>query len=273
MKSSKILILLIILVLAAIFLLKHHSITLMSNQVILTGGNHTKEITIEGYEWESKSTELSSQFIWKFKIEYQEGQKVRSRIAVDDCAEALWINGIELNLKGIPKDKLCDHVQGFLFDFTPHLQVGINDIVFQIRDYGGGYKVSYSPRVWGNIGLENLAMSFFIIPLLLLWQYFYIHPSLRSIETSIPLVYTVIFIGFALYIMRFLVVGDSENSHDYDGHIFYIKAIFDNWSLPNPYACRECYQAPIYHTLAALIYGFGERIGLPNPMYAVKAIG
>lgn len=230
-------------------------------------------VTLTGREYVQTSTPASRSFWWVFTLTPRAGAPTVLHLTVDDCAQQMRINGRAVELSTLVPDAFrCNTVNGFYFDFTPYLKEGTNEIAILINDFGGGYKVAYALDEVGEESREQAILALTLLICVLFWRGGLWLP--RSVPLPWPRLFTaMIATAVALYCWRFLLVAPGDNSHDYSGHLEYIRYLASHFWRPAPDACLECYQPPIYYALGAAFYRLGEWLGLRESANMLKVLG
>lgn len=99
---------------------------------------------------------------------------------------------------------------------------------------------------------------------------------LKNKPTGINLFFVTICLFVISFIPRlfFLLFEryDMQGLYDVNAHLFYIKYVASNLSLPLPRYCFECYQQPVYYILSALIYKIFSLSGNLNSDFLIKIL-
>lgn len=239
--------------------------------IFYDAGQPSGETALSG-TYESVSTANTRATTLAFDIKAGALRKAAVWFVVDDCVDDLQVNGIPMDITFISREKRCDINNGFTIDLGPSLQSGINHVRVGVSDIGGNFKVSVRPLAFTQVSMDALFVAALLIPLIVLWQWQFLRPSVMGYGRVSVLFSIVFYSAAALFLYRYLLATPEENVHDVHSHMEYVNYLIAHLSLPKATQCYECYQPPGYYILAAAAYRLGEMVGLTQPMMAIKAL-
>ncbi|MEI6728455.1 MAG: hypothetical protein WCK98_02325 [bacterium] len=166
------------------------------------------------------------------------------KIIPDNCLQSLYINDQQVDLN-MPASMLCDLKNGFTLDLSDKLKDGNNKIQFNVKDDGGAMLLliysSLDDPIFFILSIMVVLCVLILVGVFLLknkWNY------------SLILLFLV---GIVIRITYLSYTHFNLRTHDVDGHIDYINFLLENHRLPDSKACWQCYQPPVYYTLASVL--------------------
>lgn len=167
-------------------------------------------------------------------------------LRLDDCLKQLQVNGKWVSLeKDLNIKPLCLNPAGHILDLGNYLKTGHNNILFIVENKGGEgglYIIPPSFDFWNSLLVATVALLLSIL-IGCLWQ-----KSFLSIRESL-LVSGASFIAYLILVKTPVEV----RAHDLTGHLDYITILIHQLHVPLPKECWECFHAPTYYILSAII--------------------
>ena len=176
------------------------------------------------------------------------------RIVPDDCAEEMFLNGKNIDLRGI--EKRCDFARGFVLqdDFlAPYRKGERNYYEVSIRNNGG------------SAGLNIFVTQKSLVPKVVHFATGILFAALcllvaRRLNLGRGLI-IIFLVGVLCRLAYFAVTPYTGYSYDVGGHIEYIEYIMDKHSIPKATECWSCYHPPVYYVASIPYYLVGEFMG------------
>ena len=214
------------------------------------------------------------EFAWKHSEKMDKGEKFQVEfdfsagslgswelhVIPDDCIEAVFVNGKELELKDTAG--ICDYRNGVKILASDFPKAG-NENHFQInlRNKNGpaGIRLMAKAASLGSALLTLFTMLF----LLALFGCL-----LRRMQMPVPLLAAVL-LATLLHLSYALETNYEERTYDVKGHVEYVKYLVQTGETPEAGECWACYHPPVYYEVASLAWRLGAWLGV-QPERAVQ---
>jgi hypothetical protein len=221
---------------------------------------------------EQASTSATKQAVLEFEAKASIFGNRRFHFIVDDCVEAIQVDEEGIDISGIPSASLCDIHNGFVIDLPVSSTDVPSHVRVEISDVGGGFKASVFAGAFRETFRDATLMIALLLPLAVFWQRTFLRSKTAGYGAWSVGFSLVFYIALALFFYRYMGALPHEHSHDFYGHMDYLRFVLTHLRLPEASQCYECYQPPVYYLFAAGAFTLGKWVGLVDPMMAVKAI-
>ncbi|MDR3000300.1 MAG: glycosyltransferase family 39 protein [Fibromonadaceae bacterium] len=183
-------------------------------------------------------------FLITFNLQVKDKKNAKFQMIPDDCIREILINGEEFPMS--TAQKACDYVKGAYFDFSEHVQEGLNNFELRMHNFGGpgGLRVETPYN-----GLRSLSLMHYIFTLFLLLSTALI---LRKFKFKFFAI-SIILLGIVVRLILYTYTGPMQYSYDTDGHLQYIQIISEEKRLPKFGECWSCHHPPLYYIGSAVV--------------------
>lgn len=198
-------------------------------------------------------------YTYKFNLEVNRLTQTKVNLTIDDCLESIEINNRILFPQDLGYARFCEWERGRLVDFKPYLVQGTNQIIINVRNYGGGTGFKFNWSIKNPIVIFSSVVIILSI-LLILYE-------ISSILKFTYLQTAILWSGFAIRVLYYSFTGFHVRHHDAlgnTGHIGYIHYIVQNGSFPDPKTGLEYHQAPLYYFISSLFVRLSNFLGYTN---------
>ncbi len=170
----------------------------------------------------------------------------KMQIKVDGCLRDVWVNQ-----KSFPWqkefEKFCKGDRPLTLDFDASLVSGPNEVILRVQKAepeGGFANLSISQHSGGYWLFYGLFLLLTATLFAFVW-----HSCFRDQTES-----RWIFVWSCLAFLYLLYTPWDVRANDPIDHIDYVLLVFNNFAIPGSQACWQCFQAPGYYFLSALLF-------------------
>lgn len=170
------------------------------------------------------------------------------RIIPDDEIHFLSVNKVPVDITMIPYDQRKDYTKGFIYDLSPFLHSGDNEIEIVYSDQGGLMGIVIS-AVGSDLFYNFLYTLLVVVSLLIALKV----AKICRLKTPLK----ILFISALLIRLAYFVVTPADvRDHDLGDHIGYTDYLSTHWIPPSiDYATGGAFfHPPLYYYTGAIVY-------------------
>ena len=174
------------------------------------------------------------------------------KIVPDDELISIKVNGKDVDLSAIPKEKLRDYNNGFDIDLKQYLTANTNSLEIIFFDTGGMMGMGFESLSEKN-AIHIIQATFLLLVTALIFA--------TRLQTPLKLL---LVLGLAIRLFYFDITPSDTRAHDETEHVEFAQYLSKHW-LPPPLESATggaFFHPPFYYYTSAVVIKISEALGL-----------